>query len=508
MQINQAYAEAILGPPGTGKTTEIARLAKNHKHKNTLQLLTFTRQAAKQLAEKCRLPPRQSSTIHAYAYREQTWHAGKPPQIATNNNPETTWNQWLTQHAPHLTHLTPTQQQQTETAVEHHRNTLTPIEQWTKIETEWWHQKQQWMHHTETTDFTQLIHNLHNYTPEFTHCIIDEAQDLTPLEMAIITKWTNQQIHVTLVGDDDQALYTFRGSDPKNNLGQIQNTRTLTQSWRCPTKIHTLATNHIQQAHWRINKTWQPRKDGNQGTIHTKPHGTWTIPQTLNAAQKAANHNQNILILTPTTHQTNKWHQQLQNNGWLHGLPGETRFTTTPQGITTPGHPHTHLHNWATGHHQGIWTPKQITWLQLLQKHALQPSYKQWTRQPVTTQQLTTHILTPQAAANYGTTQWLQTWALPSKQKQLTTPLHVINTQGIQTWIEQQPHIWPTTIHTSKGLQAHIVILDLTTSKREATQWANTQPDETRRRTYVALTRATEAIWILQGPPGKTLPIP
>jgi DNA helicase-2/ATP-dependent DNA helicase PcrA len=46
------------------------------------------------------------------------------------------------------------------------------------------------------------------------HVFVDEFQDNNPIQFAIHTGWlANPRVRLTVVGDDDQALYRFRGSD-------------------------------------------------------------------------------------------------------------------------------------------------------------------------------------------------------------------------------------------------------------------------------------------------------
>jgi DNA helicase-2/ATP-dependent DNA helicase PcrA len=48
----------------------------------------------------------------------------------------------------------------------------------------------------------------------FQHVFVDEFQDSNPIQFAIHTRWLlNAPTRVTVVGDDDQAIYRFRGSD-------------------------------------------------------------------------------------------------------------------------------------------------------------------------------------------------------------------------------------------------------------------------------------------------------
>lgn len=48
----------------------------------------------------------------------------------------------------------------------------------------------------------------------FRHVHVDEAQDLNPLQLAVLTQWTGQQPDLFLVGDPCQAIYGWNGSDP------------------------------------------------------------------------------------------------------------------------------------------------------------------------------------------------------------------------------------------------------------------------------------------------------
>jgi superfamily I DNA/RNA helicase len=48
----------------------------------------------------------------------------------------------------------------------------------------------------------------------FDHIFVDEFQDSNPIQFAIHTRWLAEETaRVTVVGDDDQAIYRFRGSD-------------------------------------------------------------------------------------------------------------------------------------------------------------------------------------------------------------------------------------------------------------------------------------------------------
>lgn len=48
----------------------------------------------------------------------------------------------------------------------------------------------------------------------FRHLFVDEAQDLNPLQAALLDEWRRGRDDLTLVGDPHQAIYGFNGADP------------------------------------------------------------------------------------------------------------------------------------------------------------------------------------------------------------------------------------------------------------------------------------------------------
>lgn len=77
--------------------------------------------------------------------------------------------------------------------------------------------------------------------PNFLWILVDEAQDLNPCQIKLLSKIKNQHPHTrfVVVGDRDQAIYAFRGADPRSfdNLSlalSVDNTFNLSGCRRCP----------------------------------------------------------------------------------------------------------------------------------------------------------------------------------------------------------------------------------------------------------------------------------
>lgn len=83
------------------------------------------------------------------------------------------------------------------------------------------------------------------------HVFVDEFQDTNPIQLAIHLRWLSRpQTRLTVVGDDDQALYRFRGSDIAcfsglesicHEAGTAYRQEKLEENWRSSKRIVQLA---------------------------------------------------------------------------------------------------------------------------------------------------------------------------------------------------------------------------------------------------------------------------
>jgi len=83
--------------------------------------------------------------------------------------------------------------------------------------------------------------------PEFDLILLDEAQDLSPLQWdiaAILDKKTERMI---CAGDDDQAIFTWAGASPQHFINLDSGAEVLSQSYRVPVEPHKIAQRIIKQ---------------------------------------------------------------------------------------------------------------------------------------------------------------------------------------------------------------------------------------------------------------------
>ena len=123
-----------------------------------------------------------------------------------------------------------------------------------------------WKEANGLTDFTGLIETCLREVPTAPNSpdvmFVDEAQDLDLLEMSLIRKWGSRSASLYIVGDPDQAIFTWRGADPSAfTASQIpeENRWVLSQSYRVPIAVHAQAIRWISRMEGREPVDYLPR---------------------------------------------------------------------------------------------------------------------------------------------------------------------------------------------------------------------------------------------------------
>ncbi|EAY01482.1 UvrD/REP helicase family protein [Trichomonas vaginalis G3] len=123
----------------------------------------------------------------------------------------------------------------------------------------------------ELVDFTDLItypleilrnnqYALQYYQRRFEYCLVDEMQDVSQTQFDLIHTLFNSNGHITVVGDDDQTIYGWRGAD-SSLLLQFQEkftnaeTFTLSTCFRCPNFIIKAMSELIKNNKIRVKKS-------------------------------------------------------------------------------------------------------------------------------------------------------------------------------------------------------------------------------------------------------------
>ena len=95
--------------------------------------------------------------------------------------------------------------------------------------------------------------------PKLDVMFVDEAQDLSPLQWAVVRKLCDNADRIYIAGDDDQAIYRWAGADVEYLIRNAKDAMILKQSYRIPSSVHEVASQCIKQIGSRVHKTWLPR---------------------------------------------------------------------------------------------------------------------------------------------------------------------------------------------------------------------------------------------------------
>ena len=93
--------------------------------------------------------------------------------------------------------------------------------------------------------------------------MVDEVQDLSWLEWRVIAKLGKTTEEMFLVGDDDQSIFEWKGSDSRIFQKwpcKKENTKILPITHRLPQKIYRLATHIVHQIHHRLGNEYECKK--------------------------------------------------------------------------------------------------------------------------------------------------------------------------------------------------------------------------------------------------------
>ncbi|MET3506880.1 ATP-dependent helicase [Halalkalibacter oceani] len=236
----------VLAGAGSGKTRVLTARAAymlvelGHSPKEMI-LVTFTAKAAKEMKERMKqypgltakhLQPLVVGTFHSIFYK-MLLHADAERWNQTNllkadwqkqamvkeagreinlEEKEFAFDQALTQISWWKNHLLSPEQ-------------VTPRDQWEERTAYLYRRYEQMRSQRKWFDFDdmllgtyELLHEqpglLARYQERFSYLSIDEFQDINKVQMEIISLLTTATQHICAVGDDDQSIYSFRGSDP------------------------------------------------------------------------------------------------------------------------------------------------------------------------------------------------------------------------------------------------------------------------------------------------------
>lgn len=150
------------------------------------------------------------------------------------------------------------------------------------------------------------IRNLpgHKYVPKV--LIVDEFQDLSPLQFEIFRLLANQVELVVIAGDDDQTIFSYQGADPRLMNYVPGKEVVLKKSHRLPIVVQARAMRVINRVQHRKQKDVAPRAD-----LGDFKYKLFYFPDFLNDLVKEAQEGNSIFILVRTNRQVLKFGKEL-----------------------------------------------------------------------------------------------------------------------------------------------------------------------------------------------------
>ena len=273
----------IIGPPGTGKTSTISRwcaqAAAKWGHDRVL-VCSLTRAGAKQAAREIELPAQQIGTAHAFAHR-----ALGSPTMAESKVKE--WNEAypdmaLSSHSATVDnaydlHDDVTDADRAKLEVARLRTFGLDPRLAVNAVTSGFHTKwEDWKKQCGFLDFVDLIEratfDVERAPGDPAIIMNDEAQDTGMLEMQLLLKWAKHAEHFVVVGDSQQSIFSWRGSDPLliQRLWQEHDAtrEPLQQSYRLSKAVYATAYEWAGRFTQTMRVAFKPRESEGE-VIHT-----------------------------------------------------------------------------------------------------------------------------------------------------------------------------------------------------------------------------------------------
>lgn len=157
-------------------------------------------------------------------------------------------------------------------------------------------------------DYTDLLEQFveRDVAPRLEVVVVDEAQDLSPLQWAMVGKLQAKAKHIYVAGDDDQAIYRWAGADVNTFINFQGEQEILRKSHRIPAAHHRMSQLLIGKLHERrIVKEFEPRDE--EGVMRWYRHS-----EAVDIAQGE------WLMMARTTKGTNQLEEEVRYRGYLY----------------------------------------------------------------------------------------------------------------------------------------------------------------------------------------------
>lgn len=526
----------VYGPPGVGKTTWLVRQIDNALVKywpQDIMVSSFTKAAASELTSRqLSIPASCVGTLHSHCYRLLS-----TPKIAEVYAKE------FSETYPHFgvknVHNSSLDDGALPVGGEFGeaggngdellgrygllRNKLVPRPLWPSSVQAFAQAWESWKDEAGYMDFTDLIEQAAERVPVYEGKkvgLIDEAQDLTPLQLRLVRQWGENMETFVLVGDDDQAIYSFAGASPEAFLTPElppEHEIVLGQSYRVPQVVQAAAHKWISGVSRRKQKDYAPRDFAGEILEHS---GNFKRPGVLlNDAEKYLEQGKTVMFLAPCSYQLQPLIGELRKRGLpFHNPYRKSRGDWNPlapgRGTSTADRLIAYLkpEYWPID-----WHPEQIrAWGEMMTASGIfrrgmkgrikdmqwpdmkNPAPEDWEKY----HNMVANLFEPDgySQAQMLDVEWLLENATADYQRRLEFPVRVVAQCGVAA-LKDNPLITVGTIHSVKGGEADVTYLcpDISAEAYRAVGHAMAAGDasgrdDVIRQFYVGMTRCRETL--------------
>ena len=183
-------------------------------------------------------------------------------------------------------------------------------------------------------DLDEAVHR--QYAERFRHVLVDEYQDTNAVQFELIERLCRVHRNLTVVGDDDQSIYGWRGADVGNILSFEQRypeatILRLTQNYRSTQTILRAANGVVRNNAGRKEKElWTENPVGQLLTLHVLPdeeaEGEKVVSILLEARRTQGRSNRDFVVLYRTNAQSRAVENALRRSAIPYQLTGGISF--------------------------------------------------------------------------------------------------------------------------------------------------------------------------------------
>ena len=534
-----AIERRVVGPPGTGKTTFVARQVAACVERwgsRGVVVASLTNAAAKEAAGRVtNIDKNQVGTLHGHAFAAighpemaiaaiEDWNENCPFGLTLSKDQKTS-------PIEEPTSKTPGDELHLEYQI--YRAKMIDREIWpyhVKGFAEPW---EKWKAELGVMDFTDLIER----ALEDTTCapgmpqalLIDEAQDCSALEVALVRKWGEMAEEVFFIGDADQAIFDWRGGDASHLAsGEIppERHKVLSQSYRVPRAIHALSQAWIRRLPDREDAEYRPRDA--DGEVR-RSHATWKTPWDICAeVERALDTHESVMLLASCNYMLAPTITELRARGlpfWNPYRPEAGNWNplqrSTEKRISSVDRVLAYLRPdeevWGDEARMWSWEDTRVWASALRTDQKKKPGALKRGAKAVldskdgeaSISDLLEHVLVDEdamTAAFAGDLDWYQRNLLKDRAGGLAFPIEIVRRRG-GAMLRERPRLTVGTVHSVKGGEASCVIVIPDASPQAWKGWTTGNKGPLTRLFYVAVTRARGSVVICRGVGTVKVPI-